>query len=327
MAKFDFRNLVPGKRYKIIVRANTVVGPLTAFPSIDFIVPEAPPRARNYSLTANTVIKSKILKKNRKLKIYKYKIENPTGNKAIVVISTSPLSAKKKNKIKPGDKVTVSATGNPLGINISEAKTLSRKNKNRIRYYHSTPSTAATTGPEWRTYTADDSTTDKSDYPITHLNGKTVTIKKAKYVRLRIPKPILQNLTWNDEVKDFVIVVYQKGKKRSRLGKRRYFWDTDANKLFVLPSMPPKLVEGGVESSDENDPNVSLNVSDFPDGHPATFIKEITDEKFYQFQFIVARYIKTYDESTEKYTWRGYWIERNTPFLKKLSRPKSWRSK
>lgn len=337
MAQINFRNLVPGKRYKIIIKPNTVYGLLNAFPSIDFIVPEAPPRARNFRLTVNTIFKTKTLKKNRKLKIYKYKIENPTGAQAIVVLSTSPLSAKKKNKVKPGDRITVdckSSTGgniNPDSINITNAVALSRKNKNRIRYYHSEETTPA---KGWTDYIHDNGNVNKSIYPITHLNSTTVTVKKAKYVRIRIPKPILQNLTWNDEVKDFVFIVYRKGKKRSRLRTmHRYLWDTDTNKLEVLNSTPPALFESGVVISDKNivTPTNQINLSDFADGHPAVFIKEITDDKVYEFKFIVARYIKTtaIDPATGNSisTWTGYWIERNTPFLKKLSRPRGWKNK
>lgn len=329
MAEVSFRNLVPGKRYKIVVKANTLLGTLTAFPSIDFIVPEAPPRARNHRLTANTVIKAKTIKKNRKLKIYKYKIEI-INSVPIVIISTSRLDLKKKNKVKPGDTISVSATDNPDSINVTKVKALNRKNKNRIRYYHPNPAAQATSNPEWRTYTADNDETDRKKYPITHHNSKTVTIKKAKYVRMRIPKPILQNLTWNDDVKDFVFIVYIKGKKKSRLQnrKRRYVWDTDASPKIVNTSQPPRLTGGGGTPNPDNDSTNTINLAtQYVDGHPATFLKEITDDKFYQFQFIIARYIRTYDEITNTYTWTGYWIERNTPFLKKLSRPVSWKNK
>lgn len=331
MAEINFRNLIPGKRYKIVIKANSVVKRLDNFPSIDFIAPEAPPRARNFRLSVNTVIKTKILQKDRKLKIYKYKIEIVNG-KRIVVISTSRLDLKKKNRVKPGDRVSVTLNSDTYGINVSNVKALSRKNKNRIRYEHPNQ-TLPLVAVGWQEYTYDNNQT-KDNYPITHHNGRTVTIKKAKYVRIRIPKPILQNLTWNDEVKDFVFIIYRKGKKRSRLGRKdRYLWDKDDDKLFVLSHTPPRLNQSGVNISPENDAKpgqtaTTINLSDFPDGHPATFLKEITDDKFYEFRFIVARYIKTteIDPATGNptYTWTGYWIERNTPFLKKRSRPRGW---
>lgn len=338
MAEINFRNLIPGKRYKIVIKPSTVFGTIDSFPSIDFIVPEAPPRARNYRLTANTVVSVKVLKKrNRRLKINKYKIEpNNQGGFTVVLIT-----AKAKNRVKPGSFIKVQLNSDPNAINVDPARVLSRskKNKNRVRYYHPTGKYSNGTnlpsgGIGW---TSVPDSNEPTNGALVHIDGGLLTIKKKK-VRLRIPKPILQNLTWNDDVRDFVFVIYRKGKKRSKLANRRYYWDTDAAQLDVKNAKPPLVTgAGAVGNTVINDTLVQINLDSssavpyFKDGHPATFVKEINDDQFYQFEFIVARYIKTYDETlnnnTGGYMWTGYWIERNSSFLKKLSRPVSWRNK
>lgn len=327
MAEIGFRNLIPGKRYKIVFKAYTAVGTLTAFPSIDFITPEAPPRARNFRLTANTVETVKVIKsRNIKMKVKKYKIVANASNEKIVVLITH----RKKNRIKPGHFIKTNFASPHNGLNVAQSQVLSRdkKYKNRVRYMHPNQNTAqVTTNPEWRV-------PSQSEQALVHIDGGLILQKKKK-VRLRIPKPILQNLTWNEEVKDFVFVVYRKGKRRSRLGKTRYLWDTDDAIKKVINAKPPVISgEGASGNTTENDTDVTLSLDtpelgkpNYTEGHPATFIKEINDDKFYEFKFIVARYIKTTDEITGVSTWTGYWIERNTPFLKKLSRPVGWRRK
>ena len=100
MAKIDFRGLVPGKRYKIVIHPDTPYGKLRALPTIDFIVPEAPPRARNHRLEIKNRPKTVITGyRNRKFKIYKYKIEQNAAGKKVVVIITGNGTFKKGSKV------------------------------------------------------------------------------------------------------------------------------------------------------------------------------------------------------------------------------------
>lgn len=317
MAKLDFRGLIPGKRYKIVIHPETVYGTLKALPTIDFVVPEAPPRARNFRLDIRTRFKTAIIGyANRKLRIYKYKvILDGTTNKKYAVIITG-TGVFKKNRIKPGDKVNVSISStflaaNPgaTNISISNAVVVNSANtpKNRIKYEIPSGSTHG-----WYTYTTDDSSSSSS-MPITHVGGGAAILKKIPTVRLRIPKAIHQNLMWNDTVRDFVHIVYRTGKSKATVhGKRKYLiGDTEIDR-----NTPIQDGSGGFDIDDAT----------YPNGHPPVFTKEIKDAKYYQFEFIIARYVR-YKNADGSYTsWTGSWIEKEGPFNNKLSRPAGWKA-
>jgi hypothetical protein len=313
MAKLDFRGLVPGKRYKIVIHPETVYGTMKALPTIDFIVPEAPPRARGFRLDIRTRYKPVIVGyRNRKLRIYKYKItyNANTGKRHVVIITGTGTF--RKNKIKAGDKIKVAAPS-AISTGTTAVTVLNRENtpKNRIRYLHPIQNTSTTS---WTTYTTDDSPSiSNADKPITHVNGGSAIIEKIPYVRIRIPKPIFQNLMWNDTVRDFVHIVYRKGNsKKTITGSRKYLLtDTDVSR--------DTPIQDGISGFD-------IDNTTYPNGHPPVFVKEIRDKKFYQFEFIVARYTRTQNTDGSYTAWSGSWIEQNTPFNKKLSKPAGWKA-
>lgn len=308
MAKFDFRGLIPGKKYKIVVIPETANGDIRALPAIDFVVPEAPPRARNYSLTVTKTFKNKIVGyKNRRLRIWKYRIAQNSAGQKIVTIITGRSAPGGNNRVKAGDKIRVL---NPAAIQATTATTVLPRGtapSNRIKYLHPNQAAATTT---WLTYGTDDSSTDPSNFPVVHVNGGAAIIKKIPVAKIRTPKAILNNLVWNDTVRDVVHIVYRKAKKKSNIsGKRRYllFKDGDVN-LIIDGNDPIQIGENG------------FTWDDFPKGMPPVTSKQINDELYYSFEFIIARYIKKEDG-----TWKGYWIERNTPFAKRLSKPRGWK--
>lgn len=321
MAKIDFRGLIPGKRYKIVIHPETPYGKLRALPTIDFIVPEAPPRARNHRLEIKNRPKTVITGyKNRKFKIYKYKIEQNAAGKKVVVIITGNGTFK-KNKIKGGDRIRVSAPagiattgyivtppgGTALPSGVVLAKNRNNTPKNRIKYLHPNQS-VSTVG--WTTHTTDDSATI-ANYPVTHVGGGAAITKKIPNLRIRIPKPIYQNLMWNDTVRDFVHIFYKTGSTKATVsGKRKYLiTDTDLNRTSPI--------QDGVSG---------FSVLDtFPNGHPPVFSKQILDKKYYQFDFAIARYTRFKNADGTYTAWTGDWIEQNTPFDKKLSRPSGWK--
>lgn len=304
MAKLDFRGLIPGKRYKIVIHPETVYGQLRALPTIDFVVPEATPRARNHRLSVKTAYKRKTTAaKRRKFRIWKYKISQPTpgGTKFVVIITGNGTFV--KNKVKSADKIRVTGLGTNYNTSSTDSNFVPVKNtsntpKNRIRYVAPNQSAAVT---DWQLYSSDDA------------GGATrvVTVKgtqevKIPVVKLRIPKPIYENLMWNDTVKDFVHVIYRTGKSRATLsGPRKYFVDdTNVNKDT------PKASSGG------------WSIDNYVDGHPPVFSKEITDDNFYQFEFVVVRYTRPNTSAA----WTANWMEQNTPFAKRISRPIGWKA-
>lgn len=319
MAKFDFRGLIPGKRYKIVVIPDTAYGEVRSLPAIDFIVPEAPPRARNSSLDVKRFFRTKIIGyKNRKLRIWQYRIianpdlNAPVGQKKIAIIVTGKTAPGKNNRVKPGDKIKVKA---PTAIATgSEAKTVISRDGaplNRIKYFH--PNDSATL-VGWTKYTTDDNVSSDS-FPVVHVNGGAAIIKKIPVARIRIPKIIMENLVWNDTVRDVVHIIYRKAKNKANIsGKRRYVFYKDGDLDLIVDPLKP--IQDGSNG---------FNLEDFTDGMPPVFKKEINDEKYYSFEFIVARYIRRKEDDT--YTpWKGYWIERDTPFAKRISRPTGWKA-
>lgn len=67
MSKLDIKKLEAGKRYRMVIEAETNMGDITNLPSIEFIVPEAAPLARSnklsiqkVSITENKVAKNKL---------------------------------------------------------------------------------------------------------------------------------------------------------------------------------------------------------------------------------------------------------------------------
>ena len=51
MAKFGIRNLVPGKKYKMVIEAKGVESNMDSFSAIDVVIPQAPRHASKYKLT------------------------------------------------------------------------------------------------------------------------------------------------------------------------------------------------------------------------------------------------------------------------------------
>lgn len=153
--------------------------------------------------------------------------------------------------------------------------------KNRIRFIHPDPNNnLALTG--WTTYTDDNSLTNVKNYPVIHINGGSAELKKIPTVRLRIPKAIHQNLMWNDTVRDFVHIVYRSANTKAAIGGKRKYLVTDTDIDRNTP----------IQDQTSNG-NLIFNInSGYPDGFPPVFVKEIKDKKYYQFEFIVVRYIK-----------------------------------
>lgn len=67
MSKLDIKKLEAGKRYRMVIEAETNMGSITNLPSIEFVVPEAAPLARSnklsiqkISITEGKVAKNKI---------------------------------------------------------------------------------------------------------------------------------------------------------------------------------------------------------------------------------------------------------------------------
>lgn len=309
VAKLDFRGLIPGKRYKIVIHPETVYGTLKSLPTIDFVVPEAPPRARGFKLDIRARYKPVIIGyKDRKLRIYKYKItyNAETGERHVVIITGTGTF--RKNRIKPGDRVSISE---PSAIAATNVKVVNTQNtpKNRIRYLHPTQNTSTAS---WTAYTSDDGAS-ASAMPITHINGGAAIIEKIPYLRIRIPKSVHENLMWSETVRDFVHIVYRTGKSKATVhGKRKYLiTDTDIDRTAPI--------QDGSSGFDIDD-------ATYPNGHPPVFVKEIRDKKYYQFEFIVARYVR-YQNSDGSYTnWTGSWIEQTGSFNNKLSRPSGWKA-
>lgn len=50
MAKIDIKGLIPGKKYRMVIEANTDSYTVDNLPSIEFVVPKAPTHAKNYKL-------------------------------------------------------------------------------------------------------------------------------------------------------------------------------------------------------------------------------------------------------------------------------------
>lgn len=50
MAKFGIRNLVPGKKYKMVIQANGVESNMDSFSAVDIVIPPAPRHASKYKL-------------------------------------------------------------------------------------------------------------------------------------------------------------------------------------------------------------------------------------------------------------------------------------
>lgn len=336
VAKLDFRGLIPGKRYKIVIHPETVYGTLKSLPTIDFVVPEAPPRARGFKLDIRARYKPVIIGyTDRKFRVYKWKIVSATEADGIDILQFPYVGVVitgngtfRKNRIKPGDKITISGTtyapktsgssGNFYPLNVTGRKVINRQNtpKNRVRIpLSSIPSEGSSTGfylNTWYTSAADDGTTS-SNFPLTHVKGGAAIIEKIPYLRIRIPKSIHENLMWSETVRDFVHIVYRTGKSKATVhGKRKYLiTDTDIDRTAPI--------QDGSSTFDIDD-------ATYPNGHPPVFVKEIRDKKYYQFEFIVARYIR-YQNSDGSYTsWTGSWIEQTGSFNNKLSRPSGWKA-
>lgn len=304
MAKVDFRGLIPGKRYKILIQPNTIYGKVTEIPTIDFIVPEAPSRARNHRLSISKLKPRKTTgPKTVRFKIWKYKISQASDGKKYVLIITGNGSFK-ENKVKTGDKVTLTfpqtvsnwANYNVTNVNV---KNTSNTPKNRIRYLSPNQSAQPTS---WITYSDDDSSVG---------NARILKVKSTQEVRipriaLRIPKEIYQNLMWNDTVRDFVHIIYRQGSSKANLsGNRKYLVDDSA-----VNQSTPKASSG------------NWLIDNYTDGHPPIFRIDIKDKQFYEFSFVIIRYTR----KTTSDSWTANWLEQNTPFAKRISQPARWKS-
>lgn len=188
MANFSFKGLTPGKKYRMVIEANTVDGLVQVPRSIEFTTPEACSHASNYSLQVK-----------------------------------------------------------------------------------------------------------KSTFQVKNDAGKMVTKTRLYF---KIPKDIMSNIVWKDDVRDVVWIVYRVADTKDDLTSDRKYLVGNGTVSFTVPTMD----------------DTAFNAAPWTDGHPAVFSKNINPTKYFTFQFVVARYVKT--EST----WNGYWLHKGNKLEKILSK-------
>lgn len=122
---------------------------------------------------------------------------------------------------------------------------------------------------------------DKTTYNA-KVGGKTV--KRPKLL-ISIPEDIIDNLIWNDSVRDIVYVVYRRGddKSKANIATRRYL----NGEPFVIGTVP--------------------DIPAWTSGQVRTFGIKVADTNYYSFQFVIARYIK---DSSGSWTTK-FWLQGN----------------
>lgn len=134
----------------------------------------------------------------------------------------------------------------------------------------------------------------KTTFQIKNSSGK---MEKKTRLFFKIPKPILNNLVWKDDVKDVVWIVYRVANNKDAITEQRKYLVGNGNvSIATVPSAP------------------DFTSDSWKNGHPAVFFKNINPSKYFTFQFAVVRYIKT------GATWNGYWLHGNNKLENVLSR-------
>jgi hypothetical protein len=286
MSKIQLKDLKPGKKYKLIIEVDTEFDSINSFPAIEFTVPEAPPASKKNDLSISseqvdeTVYEDRIIINNGTLKY------RPRGGTIRQIKTTGSLST----GLTVGDKITI-ANIVTSGYNVTNATVLS------------TPTVDSFTYNGTGTIISNDTYTSDTTSSLTEKNG-TAKTKKVTLAVIKIPDAVINNLIWNDTVRDFVHVVFRSALDKDDLSGARYYVNSSGEELTSTPR-------------DMNtDPDLSSAFYDY--GMPKIVKKKITDAKYYEFQYITARYIK--NAAGE---WEGQWLEPG-PNKNRLSSPVRW---
>jgi hypothetical protein len=285
MSKVYLKDLKPGKKYKLVVEVDTEFDTINSYPAIEFTVPNAPPASKKNDLSISseqvdeTVYEDRIIVNNGTLK---YRPRSGTIKQIKLVGSTS-------HGLSVGDKITIS--GISTDYNVTNVSVLTTPTVDSFTYN-------GTNAPGSNDTYSSDTTSS-----LTEKNG-TAKTKKVTLAVIKIPDAVINNLIWNDTVRDFVHVVFRSALDKDDLSGARYYVNSSGEELTSTPR-------------DMNtDPDLSSAFYDY--GMPKIVKKKITDAKYYEFQYITARYIK--NSAGE---WEGQWLE---PGLNKnrLSSPVKW---
>lgn len=268
MSKIKLEDLKPGTKYRLSVKVNTFSDTIENYPSFEFEVPKAPTAAKKNDLSISVTQEDEAVKVDRTVVDAAAVWYRPRGGllREIKVISTT------YHDLVVGDIVTISNTGsanyNATSVSVSKVY----KDRNSFEYTDDGMTTIASSDTWVKTGTT---------ATIVEKNGSQ-KIKKIDVANIKIPDIVINNLLWNDTVRDFVHVVY-----RSAVDKE----DISGDKIYVT----------GGETLTGTPKSLDLDL--YPNGMPKIVTKRINDTKYYEFQYIIARYIKVSG------TWTGYWLE------------------
>lgn len=146
----------------------------------------------------------------------------------------------------------------------------------------------------------------KSIKPAIQKVSYTSAGKTKSRLWITIPESVMSNLIWKDDVRDVVHVVYRSAADSESLPSTVKYLSNDASVSFSTVPSPP-----------------SFSTGSFQYGHPNAFSKNVEDNLFYSFQFVIARYVNT---SADWTTYNKYWLNPGKNIKDILSQQSTWGS-
>jgi hypothetical protein len=287
MSKVYLKDLKPGKKYKLVVEVDTEFDTINSYPAIEFTVPNAPPASKVNNLLVTQEIKN-ISGQDRTIVNSGSVKYRPRGDmkREMKVVGTTPHGLEK------GDIVDISGTianYNATGVSVLAVYV----DRNSFEY-NDDGTTGISSSDTW-------SSTD-TDATIVEKNG-TAKPKQITEVQIRIPDAVINNLIWNDTVRDFVHIVFRSGDDKTDISGPRYYINSSGTELTSTPRY--------------------IDLDGYASGMPKISTKQISDKKYYEFQYIIARYILVGSSWSTTEHVSKQWLEPG-PNKNRLSNAVSW---
>lgn len=141
------------------------------------------------------------------------------------------------------------------------------------------------------------------------INAKPQVAGKTK-LRVSLPTDLMKQLSWSDTVRDIAHLVYVSGVNQNNI-KSDYRYVVFGDTLSSTES-PITMTATGVEKT-------SFEHAMWESGHPKVYHIWAKNNKYYKFQFVIARYILQDDGS-----WSGDWIKPNSKLKNRISDYADW---